>query len=129
MRLYVLALALALSGVCSSQAQGLQAVRPMPGYACMMLSAPPAETVQAIRQVPVRQAPSFTAPILSVSPTVVLVSDPAVVSDGFLRATFADRHVGWIQVSALKPWSSASNPSRRCVPSVMSNGSLGFDFH
>jgi hypothetical protein len=128
MRSFLLAMSLATIFPGGVDAQGLQAVRPLPSYTCMMLAAPPAETVQAIPRIAVRQAPFSSAPILSWAPTVVLVSEPVVLQGGFLKATFADHHTGWIQATELKPWSTPYNPSRRCIPSTMSNGSFGFDF-
>lgn len=118
----------AAAPVLDAHAQGLRAVRLLPGYSCMMLSAPPAATVEAIRQVPVRAEPSVSAPVTGISPTVVLMANPLVANGAFLQATFADHHTGWIAASDLKPWSTPYNPGQRCIPSVMSNGTYGFDF-
>lgn len=108
--------------------QGLRAVRPLPGYTCMKIAAPPAASIEAIRQVPVRAEPVASSPVTGVSPSVVLVSFPLVTSGGYLQATFADHHTGWIAADDLKPWSTPYKPSQRCVPSVMTNGTFGFDF-
>lgn len=109
-------------------AQGLRAVRPLPGYMCMMLSTPPAPTIEAIRQVPVRSGPSASAPPAGWAPSVVLVPSPLEATNGYLQATFADGHKGWIAAYDLKPWSSPYNPNRHCIPSVMSDNGFGFDF-
>lgn len=114
--------------VSGGHAQGLEAVRPLPGYTCMMLAHPPEPTLDPTRGVPVRNKPSSSAPVVSWSPSVVLVTFPLDATAGFLQAVFADHHTGWISASDLKPWSTPYKPNRRCYPSVMSNGTYGFDF-
>jgi hypothetical protein len=128
MRYGTLAMAIGCLLALNTQAQGLRAVRPLSGYACMMLSSPPAATINSIRQVPVRSSPSASGSPAGWAPSVVLVSIPLEAANGFLEATFPDGHKGWIAASDLKPWSSPYNPNRRCIPSVMSDGGFGFDF-
>jgi len=117
---------LTLLGV--AHAQGLKVVRPLPGYVCMALALTPEQTADPTRGVPVRDIPSLSAPVASWAPSMLVVPMPQQPTAGFLQVVFADGHKGWVQVAALKPWNSPTNPSRRCVPSVMSDGGIGFGF-
>jgi hypothetical protein len=124
----LLVLALLAPTSWSASAQGLQAVRPLPGYTCMQLANPPPPTLDPTKGVPVRNAPSRSAPVASWSPFIVLVPLPLAATEGFLQAMFADKHTGWIAASDLKPWSTPYKQNQHCFPSVMSNGTVGFDF-
>jgi hypothetical protein len=129
MRRLLLVTVLLSHAVSSAYAQGLRAVQPLPGYMCMMLSAPPADTIEQIPQIPVRGSPSAAAPVTGFSPSVVLVQSPLQVTSGFLHAVFADKHIGWIAAADLKPWSTPYKQNQRCYPSMMSNGTYGYAFH
>jgi len=112
----------------AAHAQDLKAVRPLPGYVCMALALTPEQTADPTRGVPVRDIPSLSAPVASWAPSMLVVVVPQQPTAGFLQVVFADGHKGWLQAAALKPWNSPTNPSRRCVPSVMSDGGIGFGF-
>ncbi len=127
-QIFLAAILVTLAGL-EASAQGLQAVRPLPGYTCMQVANPPAPTLDPTQGVPVRNIPSLSAPVASWAPSVVLVTFPLETRAGFLQALFADKHTGWILASDLKPWSNPYNLRRRCVPSIMSNGTVGFDMH
>lgn len=129
MRHLLLAMALLSDATSGAYAQGLRAVQPLPGYMCMMLSAPPADTIEQIPQIPVRGSPSAAAPVTGFSPSVVLVQSPLQATSGFLQAVFADKHTGWIAAADLKPWSTPYKQNQRCYPSMMSNGTYGYAFH
>ena len=109
-------------------AQGLHAVRPLPGYVCMQLALSPEEVADPTKGVPVRDTPSLAVRIAGWVPSVVVMPAPQQPTAGFLQVVFADSRRGWVQAAAIKPWSSTYNPGQRCIPSVMSNGLIGFDF-
>jgi len=111
-----------------AHAQGLKAVRPLPGHVCMALALTPEQVADPTRGVPVRDVPSLSAPVASWAPSMLAMPAPQQPTAGFLQVVFADGHKGWVQAASLKPWSSPTNPSRRCVPSVMSDGGIGFGF-
>lgn len=111
-----------------AHAQGLKAVRPLPGHVCMALALTPEQVADPTRGVPVRDTPSPSAPVTSWAPSMLVVPAPQQPTAGFLQVVFADGYKGWVQATSLKPWSSPTNPSRRCVPSVMSDGGIGFGF-
>ncbi len=121
---------LALLLLCgSADAQGLQAVRPVPGHVCMQLAITPEQNADPTRGIPVRNSPSLSDRIASWAPSVVIVPAPQQPTAGFLRVLLPDGQHGWVQAIALKPWSNPYAPNRRCVPSVLSNGRIGFDVH
>lgn len=109
-------------------AQGLHALRPLPGYVCMQLALSPEQAADPTKGVPVRDTPSSSVRIASWAPSIVVMPAPQQPTAGFLQVMFADKHRGWVQAAALKPWSSSYNPGQHCIPSVMSDGLIGFDF-
>ena len=112
-----------------AHAQGLQAVRPVPGHVCMQLALTPEQNADPMRGVPVRNAPAPSDRIASWAPSVVIVPAPQQPTAGFLQVLLPDGQHGWVRATALKPWSNPYAPSRRCVPSILSNGRIGFDVH
>jgi len=123
---FAFAVFLATGGL--GHAQSLHAVRPLPGYVCMKLATSLGVDPDPTKGVPVRDTPSLSVGIASWAPSVVVMPAPQQPTAGFLQVMFADRHRGWVQAAAIKPWSSIYNPGQRCIPSVMSNGLIGFDF-
>ena len=126
-RLYA-ALLMVLPLCMDANAEGLHAIRPLPGYVCMQLALSPEENTDPTRGVPVRDTPSLSVHVSSWAPSLLVVPSPQQPTSGFLQVVFSDGHRGWVQEAALKLWRSPTNPNRRCVPSVMSNGLIGFDF-
>lgn len=110
------------------RAQGLHAVRPLPGSVCMQLSLTPNQTSDPSLGIPIRESPSTSARILGWTPSVVAAPSAQQATAGFIQVLFPDGRLGWVQASALKPWSSPTNPKRRCIPSIMSDGMIGYDF-
>lgn len=111
----------------AAHAQGLRAVRPLDGYACMNLAVP--ETLLEDRTwagVPILSAPRADAQQVAVATPTVIAKAPAVIVNGFAQVMRLTGETGWIEAAKLKPFSSASDPYARCTPSVMSNGRMGF---
>jgi hypothetical protein len=113
----------ALPGVVS--AQGFHAVRPLPGYRCMVLNLTEQQTMDVNFHVPVRAAPSVNAAKVGWAGGTVAVRDPLHVVNGFAEALFPTGTTVWIASDMLRPYSS---PGARCVPSLMSNGKPGFAY-
>ena len=113
----------------TAHSQDLHAVRPVPGHVCMMLALPPEVVTDPNQGVPIRNAPSPSAPIASWAPSVLVVPAPQQSTAGFVQILLPDRQQGWVLAAYLKPWSNPYVPGRRCTPSVMSNGRVGYDFH
>jgi len=128
MRRPLFALAVFLSTGGLGHAQGLQAVRSMPGYVCMQLALSPGVDADPTKGVPVRDTPSLSVRIASWAPSVVVMPAPQQPTAGFLQVVFADKHRGWVPAAAIKPWSSIYNPGQRCIPSIMSDGLIGYEF-
>lgn len=110
----------------AAHAQGLTAVRPLPGYVCMQLAITPEQSVDPKVGVPILNAPSPSAAVVNFAASVVLVRDPPHNSGGFLQVLRFNWQVGWIDARYLRPWSNPYAPAARCVPSVLSNGNPGF---
>jgi len=109
-------------------AEGLHAVRPLPGYVCLKLALSPEQIADPTRGVPIRDIPALSGRIVGWVPSVVVAPASQQPNSGFVQVLFPDGHRGWAQAAALKPWSSEYNPDQRCIPSVMSNGLIAFDF-
>ena len=110
----------------AAQAQGLKAVRPLPGYVCMQLAITPDQSLDPKVGVPILNAPSRSGSIVNYAASVVLVRDPPKSLGGFLQVLRFNGQEGWIEGRYLRPWSNPYAPAARCVPSVMSDGSPGF---
>lgn len=127
MRLATVCLTLAgISGL--AHAEDYHAARPLPGYMCMQFALLPNQVGNPNVNVPVRDAPSMSSHVSSLAPSIIIAPASQQPTDGFFQILLPDRQRGWVPATAVRPWKSPTNPSRRCIPSVMSNGRVGFDF-
>ena len=108
-----------------ARAQGLQAVRPLPGYACMVLNLSQQQMLDNSLHVSVYAEPSPSSPKIGDASAVVIATSPLNVAHGFGEVLFPDGRQGWIEVKMLRPYASANDPNARCTPSLMSNGRPG----
>jgi hypothetical protein len=122
----LLAAALMFPGVAVAGVR--RAVAPMPGLDCMSLNMTRVQAMDPSFVVPIRAEPSATSPRVGQAAAIVLVRSPSVQKNGFLEAVLFNGHVGWIAASEVRPWTSPSGNAQRCVPSRMSDGSIGFAF-
>jgi len=105
-----------------------RAVAPMPGLDCMSLNMTQAQAVDSSFVVRIRAEPSATSPAVGQAAAIVLIRSPRVEKNGFLEAVLFNGRIGWIAASKVRPWRSPSGNGQRCVPSRMSDGSIGFAF-
>lgn len=126
MRLPMIAVLLATAVAAPmARAQGLQAVRPLPGYACMVLNLTQQQMLDDSLHVPVYAEPNPSSARVGDASAVVIATAPLHVVRGFGEVLFPDGRQGWVETRMLRPYSSASDPSARCTPSLMSNGRPG----
>lgn len=109
----------------NAQAQGLKTVRPLLGYKCMALNL--SEQQMMTMTVPMRAEPNPGAPKMGIVAATVIASESQPVN-GFQKVLRLDGKVGWVSVRYLKPWVNPGGGGQKCVPSVMSNGLLGYAF-
>lgn len=109
-----------------AHAQGLQAVRPLPGYECMALNLSPQQMMT--ETVPILSEPSSSAAKIGIASATVIAADAPPVN-GFQKVLRLDGKPGWISTKLLKPWVNPGGNGQKCVPSAMSNGRLGFGFN
>lgn len=117
-------LAMSVSG--TVLAQGLHAVRPLPGHVCMQLALAPADLIDPKVGIPVREMPSSTAHVVGYAANTMIVQVPQQPTAGFLKVLWPGGESGWMEAAYLRPWSNPFAPNARCVPSVMSDGKPGF---
>lgn len=118
--------AVLLAGTVASHAQGLTAVRPLPGYSCMRLGLS-AEQMRDPNKLPVvHSGPSRESGALGVASAVVIVRSPMNVQGGMAEMLFLDGRTGWIDAQLLRPYATPAAPNAHCTPSIMSNGRPGF---
>ena len=108
-----------------ANAEGVHAVRPLPGYTCMQLAAPSGRGT-GTGEIPIRDAPSLSARIVSYAANTMIVEASQPPVSGFLRVLRFTGEQGWIQLNQLRPWSNPYAPNSKCTPSVMSDGKPGF---
>ncbi|MDT8278893.1 hypothetical protein RQ734_22845 [Roseomonas mucosa] len=111
-----------------SKAEGLHAVRPIPGYACMQLNLTEKQMFDYNSLPPVREQPSSSSHSIGVASGIVITENPVREENGFVAMMLANGKKGWVAADKLQPYHSSSNPPARCVPSIMSNGRIGLAF-
>lgn len=110
----------------ATRAEGLRAVRPLAGYKCMGLTAE--EMASSSPGPAILTEPNRGAAILGRASATVIVTSPEKIVNGFTAVLTLSGKPGWVDTKVLVPYSSVTNPSARCVPSVMSNGGVGFAY-
>ena len=85
----------------TAHAQGLQVVRPLPGYECMALNL--SDQQMMTETVPILAQPSPSAAKIGIaSATVIAAEAPSV--GGYQKVLRLDGKPGWISTKFLKPW-------------------------
>lgn len=108
------------------KAEGLRAVRPLNGYKCMGLTAE--EMASSSPGPAILTEPKRGAAVLGRASATVIVANPERTSNGFTAVLTLSGKPGWVDTKVLAPYASLTNPSARCVPSLMSNGGVGFAY-
>ncbi|ATR19654.1 hypothetical protein CTJ15_04680 (plasmid) [Roseomonas sp. FDAARGOS_362] len=133
MKKTILLLALAMgawSGAGHAQgapSAGLKVTGHIAGYECMGLRDGFQEATWD--QLPrVLAEPRANAPQVGIATISVIVKSPHVARNGYLEVMHLDGRPGWVDQRVLVPWVNRNAPGVRCVPAMMSNGRLGFDY-
>lgn len=113
----------------TGRAQGLQAVRPVPGLVCVSLDQNSLAAVQQNELPPILAKPNAGAQRIGYATSIVFVRWPEVRENGFVAMIRLNGQPGWIEATHLRPWHSPNGGSATCTPSVMSNGRLGTSIH
>lgn len=108
-----------------ARAQGLHAVRPVPGYQCMSLNLSEQQMEDRSLVVPVLAGPSKGAQVVGRAPAVIFAGVPPREVNGYVQVLRFNKQTGWMEASFLKAWRNPGSSGQQCVPSFMSNGSLG----
>ena len=123
MRKVVLGLIAAGALASSVRAEPVYAVRPIDGYVCMKLNVTEAEVLNPRGTgIFILTAPRPDAAHGTTAASVVLVRDPQNRVDGYLEVLQLTGQPGWIAADKVKPFDKIT----RCVPSMLSNGRIGF---
>ena len=122
--------AIALTALTSgtSHASGLTAVRPLPGYQCLQLKVLPSDPRQDVPPTSIYENPSASARTIGIASSIVFVRTPLVRQNGFVWMMMPNKVLGWISSDAVEPYHSPYFPNSKCIPSVMSNDSIGETF-
>ena len=103
--------------------------KPLPGYRCMMLNLSEQQSMDPSKRVPVRGAPSMSAPTVGWAGAVVVVREPVTSVNGFVQMLFPDGRQVWIASDMLRPYHSLGDPNAKCIPEILPNGRIGFGAH
>ena len=103
--------------------------KPLPGYRCMMLNLSEQQSMDPSLRVPVRAAPSTSAPTVGWAGAVVVVREPVTPVNGFVQMLYPDGRQVWIASNALRPYHSLGDPNAKCIPEILPNGRVGFGAH
>jgi hypothetical protein len=131
LRLWAFATACVLQGVmvglcpraCGQQVRHV--IGPATGLMCMSLKVTDAQARDPTFVVPFYSEPSSGSPSVGRATATVFVRSPVVQQNGYLQAMLFNGKEGWIAANAVKPWTNPGGNGQRCVPSRMSDGSLG----
>ena len=74
--------------------------------------------------VPEYLAPSLSSKVVSGAPNVV-IAPAGPPANGWFHVLRPDRSYAWVESKYLRPWSNPYAPKARCVPSIISDGSIG----
>jgi len=120
----VVLLGLAFAG----SAHALTAVRPIEGYVCMNLkwSGKQEDLWDESKLDPVYAAPSASAQKVGTVGSTTIVAFPSRVENGFAEILRLNGQKGWVQADRLLPYKVPGKPNAKCVPSIMSDGHIGF---
>jgi len=114
-----------IAAAAPAAAQGRYAVKPIDGYVCLSLNV---ETGFLYEHrdyaVPEYLAPSLSSKVVSGAPNVV-IAPAGPPANGWFHVLRPDRSYAWVESKYLRPWSNPYAPKARCVPSIMSDGSIG----
>lgn len=102
-------------------------VAPIPGFECMALKVSDSEAMNPWLIVPLKAEPTNASSDVGRVSAILFVKTPEVVQNGFVEAMIFNGQRGWVSASAIKPWKSMNGSSQQCIPSRMSDGSIGFD--
>lgn len=111
-----------------SFAQAFHATGPAAGWTCMSLNLTEQQALDPAVHVLVRQQPSESAPVAGWAPITVAIRDPNRPTNGFAEILRPNGQHVWIPEASLRAWSSKADPTAKCVPSIMSNGTYGFAY-
>ncbi len=126
MKRMILAIAIALCA--TGRVHALEAVHPLRGYACMSLNLTEEEMWQETAAPPVMLMPSASSRQIGRTGASVVVASPMVIVNGYARMLFKIGQEGWIKADMLRPYTVPGKPNAICIPSLMSDGRLGFDY-
>lgn len=105
-----------------------QAVAPIPGYRCMLLSPIEPWAIDSGARAPVQVEPDPGAKVEGYVVNIVAVRNLSDPVNGFLEIIDRTGARVWIKGDLVKPYPDFGDPTGRCVPSSMSDGSIGFDY-
>lgn len=111
-----------------SAAEAQTAPRDLQGYQCMALNLTEQQMMDPSIHVPIRSAPSQTAPITGNAIATVIAYSPAQTDDGFLKVLQLNGRTGWVEARYLKPWTNPGGNGQRCYPAILATGRIGFDY-
>lgn len=117
----------AWSFLTTAQASGLKPVKALPGYQCMAIDAPDEVMMDDKHPIMMHQQPNDKSPEISGVPTVFAVTAPAEVKNGYIKTINFGLQPGWVSTKWVKPYETV-HPGVKCIPSIMTDGKLGFDF-
>ncbi len=115
-------------GSLSVGAEVRHAVSPITDLSCMSLNISEAHAMDPSFIVHVRASPANNSPDVGEAGSIILARHPAVERNGFVAVVLFNGRPGWISKNDVKPWVSPSGNGQSCIPSRMSDGSIGFAF-
>lgn len=128
MLIRLLSTLLLISTASPALAQARHVVGRLSGFACMSLKVTDRQAMDPSFVVPLKTQPSASASDVGRAAATVFVRSPVVERNGYIAAILFNGQPGWISANALVAWHSPGGPAHECIPSRMSDGSIGLTF-
>ena len=109
-------------------AQGRQVVGRLDGFQCMSLKVSDRQAMDPSFIVPLKAEPSASSSDIGRAAATVFVRSPLVERNGYIAAILYNGRPGWIAATTVSAWHSPGGPAHECIPSRMSDGSIGLTF-
>lgn len=122
------AIAFGVGVLCIGARANAAAAHDLHGYECMALNLTQQQMMDPSIHIPIRSAPSESAPVTGNAIATVIAATPTVRKGGYLKVLQLNGRSGWIDGRYLKAWTNPGGNGQRCYPAVLASGRIGFDY-
>ena len=112
-----------------AMAAARHAVKTLPGYSCAMLNLTHEQEMDFNHPPMLYSEPRDGAQTMGGAAEVLAVKSDTAPVNGYIPALQMNMKSGWVKQALIKPYAAAADPTARCEPVLMSDGTQGFSYH